>query len=151
EKLLEPEPGSIMRLVDNRNQTIAIPAEGYRLGEPGDPVQLSLDMIVQDIVEHALDETVSFANAGGGRCVVIDVETREILAMHDVLRPNTGRSPIGVDKARIAHPAFGRNRCVTDPYEPGSTFKPFAWSVATQLGKFKPDDILQTPSGPGFT
>ncbi|MFO0827864.1 MAG: penicillin-binding protein 2 [Phycisphaerales bacterium] len=150
EKTLDPTPGSVVRLVDNRNQTIAIPAEGYRPGDPGQPVQLSIDMFVQEIVERILTKTVEDANAGGGRCVVVDVETGEVLAMYDVLRQSTGRSPIGVDPARTVNPALGRNRCVTDAYEPGSTFKPFVWSVATLLGKFRPDDILPTPSAGGY-
>ena len=35
---------------------------------------------------------------------------------------------------------------MTDPYEPGSTFKPFVWSYATELGKANVDEILPTPS-----
>jgi len=149
EKKLDPTPGSLVRLVDNRNQTIALPADGYHPGDAGDSVQLAIDMVIQEIVEKTLEETVNFANAGGGRCVVVDVDTGEILAMDDVLRKNTGRSPIGVDPAREVHPAFGRNRCVTDPFEPGSTFKPFVWSIVTKLGKLKPTDVLPTPSAGG--
>jgi cell division protein FtsI (penicillin-binding protein 3) len=49
------------------------------------------------------------------------------------------------------HPALARNRCVSDPYEPGSTFKPFIWAVATELGRAKPDEILPLPEGPWTT
>jgi cell division protein FtsI (penicillin-binding protein 3) len=40
---------------------------------------------------------------------------------------------------------------VTDPYEPGSTFKPFIWSVATELKKAYPDELLPLPEGPWRT
>lgn len=146
ERTLDSRPGTVVRFVDNRHQTIAIPAEGFDPGEAGSAVQLSIDMIVQEIVENVLEETTDFANAGGGRAIVVDIETGEVLAMHDVIRKRTGRSPVAVDPARDVHPALGRNRCVTDPYEPGSTFKPFPWSVATELGIYRPSDILNTPS-----
>lgn len=149
EQSLKPSAGSIVRLVDNRNQTIAIPADGYVPGEPGASVQLSIDMVIQEIVEKTLDELAESANAGGVRCMVVDVATGEILAMYDRLRTKTGRSPIAVDPGRSLHPALGRNRCVTDPYEPGSTFKAFIWSYATKLGKARPDDVLDTPAAGG--
>ncbi|MBL9147671.1 MAG: penicillin-binding protein 2 [Phycisphaerae bacterium] len=150
EKQLDSKAGSVVRLVDNRSQTIAIPNDGYIAGEAGEAFQLSIDMIIQEIVERVLEETVDFANAGGGRAIVVDVETGEILAMYDVLKDRPGRSIIGTDKARDIHPALGRNRCVTDPYEPGSTFKPFVWATATQLGVFRPTDTLNTPSAGGY-
>ncbi len=150
EKTLASTPGEVVRLVDNRNQTIAVPADGFRPGAAGDAIQLSIDMNVQAIVEQNLNEAVDAANAGGGRCIVVDVETGEILAMFDTLRGNTGRSPIGVDPSRALHPAFGRNRCITDPYEPGSTFKPFVWSWVTKLGIFTSSSELATPSAGGL-
>jgi cell division protein FtsI (penicillin-binding protein 3) len=147
---LDADPGRVMRLVDNRGQTIAVPAEGFKPGRPGGDVQLSIDMNIQQIVERLIDEVVRAANAGGGRAIVVDVETGEILAIYDVLRRNTGRSPIGVDPARDRNPAFGRARNVTDPFEPGSIFKPFVWAWITQLGTFRPESQLNTPAAGGI-
>lgn len=150
ERKLDSDPGSVVRLVDNRKQTIAVPSEGYRPGKPGSAIQLSIDMNVQAIVEDVLDTFVANTNAAAGRCVLVDVDTGEILAMHDTLRMNTGRSPVAVDPSRKVHPAFGRNRCVTDPYEPGSTFKPFVWSWVTKLGKLRPESRLDLPTAGGL-
>lgn len=149
ERSLKPTPGTLVRLVDNRNQTIAIPADGFRPGEAGGSIQISIDMGVQELVEKVCDELAETANAGGVRCMVVDVETGEIVAMYDALRMNTGRSPIAKDPGRAIHPALGRNRCVTDPYEPGSTFKSFVWAYATKLGKVRPEDTLATPAAGG--
>jgi cell division protein FtsI (penicillin-binding protein 3) len=55
-----------------------------------------------------------------------------------VLRPDPGRE---------IHPALGRNRCVEDVYEPGSTFKPFMWSAVTEAGLARPDEIIDTEGG----
>ena len=46
------------------------------------------------------------------------------------------------DPGRKIHPALGRNRCIEDVYEPGSTFKPFVWSTITELGLIKPDKLI---------
>ena len=143
-------PGSMVRLVDNRKQTIAVPSEGFNPGKSGEPIQVSIDMNIQAMVEDVMDEFVANTNAAAGRCVLVDVDTGEILAMYDTLRTHTGRSPIAVDKDREKHPAFGRNRCVTDPYEPGSTFKPFVWSWVTKLGKLRPESRLDLPSAGGL-
>jgi cell division protein FtsI (penicillin-binding protein 3) len=150
EKTLASRPGSVVRYVDNRNQTIAVPEDGMRPGDPGDPVQLSIDMNAQEIVEIVLDDYVVNTNAAAARAVVVDVDNGEILAMYDTLRMNTGRLPVAVDPNREKHPAFGRNRCVTDPYEPGSTFKPFVWAWATMLGKATPSTRLNLPTAGGL-
>lgn len=150
EKTLDSNPGSVVRLVDNRKQTIAVPADGVRPGKPGAAIQLSIDMNIQATVEQVLDEFVGSTNAAAGRCVLVDVETGEILAMYDTLRTNTGRSPIAVDPDRLRDASFGRNRCVTDPYEPGSTFKPFVWAWVTKLGKLRPESTLDLPTAGGL-
>lgn len=51
------------------------------------------------------------------------------------------------DPARDLHAALGRNRCVEDIYEPGSTFKPFVWSTITELGIARPEELFDTEGG----
>jgi stage V sporulation protein D (sporulation-specific penicillin-binding protein) len=56
------------------------------------------------------------------------------------------------DPRRAVHPAMGRNRCVEDVYEPGSTFKSFVWASAWQMGVIGEGETLSTrpyttPSG----
>jgi cell division protein FtsI (penicillin-binding protein 3) len=111
-------------------------------------VRLSIDLVVQEIAERNLREAVKGFHAGGGRCVVMDVDNGDILAIADTLTPRRGWTEVTTDPSRGIHPSLGRNRNVTDPYEPGSTFKPFVWAVATELGKFKPDSVLPLGRGP---
>jgi cell division protein FtsI/penicillin-binding protein 2 len=91
-------------------------------------------------------EEIMYCNAGGGRIVVVNPLTGEILALADILNPREGWSQQPTDPNRELNSRLARNRCVTDPYEPGSTFKPFVWSVATELGLAHVDEILPTPS-----
>jgi cell division protein FtsI (penicillin-binding protein 3) len=120
----------------------------YRPSKDGVDVRLSIDLVVQEIAERNLREAVKGFNAGGGRCVVMDVENGDILAIADTLTPRRGWHEVTTDPSRGIHPSLGRNRNVTDPYEPGSTFKPFVWAVATELGKYKLDSVLPLGRGP---
>jgi cell division protein FtsI/penicillin-binding protein 2 len=70
--------------------------------------------------------------------------------MTDVLNHQSGWDDFTEDPGRELHASLGRNRCVTDPYEPGSTFKPFIWAVATETGKASPDEVLPCPEHTGW-
>jgi cell division protein FtsI/penicillin-binding protein 2 len=145
-KVLTGESGKFVRLRDTNRNTVWISPEDFQLKNDGEDVQLSIDVVIQDIAATRLREEVIRCNAGGGRIVVVDPTTGEILAMADILNHREGWSQQPEDANRNLDIRLGRNRCVTDPYEPGSTFKPFVWSVATQLGKASIDEVLPTPS-----
>ncbi|MCZ6837128.1 MAG: penicillin-binding protein 2 [Planctomycetota bacterium] len=147
DETLEPTHGKLTYLRDVRRQALWFDPEEYRPGSDGNDVRLSIDLVIQEIAESRLRQAVLEHNAGGARTVVIDVQTGEILAMADVLNPREGWDEFTSDPMRAKDPRLARNRCVTDPYEPGSTFKGFVWSVATEEGLADPDEILDTPDG----
>ncbi len=150
DKELTPSPGKLTYLRDVRRKALWIDPQDYEPGRDGNDVRLSIDLVIQEIAEKRLRRAIDEHNAGGGRIVVLDCRTGEILAMADFLNTRPGWEEQTEDPARQIHPALGRNRCVTDPYEPGSTFKPFIWAVATELGRADPDEILPTPKGGGY-
>jgi cell division protein FtsI (penicillin-binding protein 3) len=113
----------------------------------GRAVHMSIDLVIQQIVEEELADAIEIAEAGGGRAVVLDPSSGEILAMADILTPRDGRVPFTTDPARDEHPALGRQRCVTDVYEPGSTFKVFLWSGMTELGLTAIDEVFDCRHG----
>ena len=145
---LAPTPGRTLYFADSRGQVISVPANGHLAGEPGEEVRLSIDMVIQEIVEREIDKTVLASNAGGARCLVVSVETGEILAAYDTLRTGTGRSEIAKDDKRFKDPTVARLRWVTDPFEPGSIFKPFVWAWAIELGKARANETIRLPEGP---
>lgn len=145
EKTLDPGHGRLAYLRDARRRALWIEPTGYQPAESGETVQLSIDLVIQEIAERRLRTAVEEYNAGGGRVVVMDSRTGEILAMSDILNEREGWEEQTEDPMRKVAPALGRNRCVTDPYEPGSTFKPFIWAVATELGRAELDEVLDTP------
>lgn len=146
-----PSMGKLTFLRDVHRQALWIDPNDYEPGRDGHDIRLSIDLVVQEFAEKRLRQAVEEFNAGGGRMVVLDCRTGEILAMTDILNSRPGWKEQTDDPARKINPALARNRCVSDPYEPGSTFKPFIWAVATELGKARPDEVLPLPSGPWVT
>ena len=143
--------GQLVFLRDVKRQPLWIEGNDYQAPRDGVDVRLSIDLVAQEIAERLLQGSVKKWNAGGGRAVIMDVQTGDILAMADVLHPRKGWKEVTTDPSRAIHPSLGRNRNVTDPYEPGSTFKPFVWATATELGVFKPETIVHLPNGPYVT
>ena len=145
---LSPRDGNVRYLRDAAGRPLWIEPSGYVDEQHGRHVRLSIDLVIQEIAERRLRQAVEDVNAVGGRMIVLDPRSGEVLAMCDVLRAPDGREALITDPDRDKHPSLGRNRCAIDFYEPGSTFKPFIWSVATERGKAKPDEMLPTPTGP---
>lgn len=146
-RTLAPQDGSMTFLRNARRAPMWIEREGYRPAVDGAPVRLTIDAVIQEIVERHLESAVQRFNAAGGRVVVADVETGDILAMADVMRQRPGFREVAPPDDRDRNPALGRNRCFSDPFEPGSTFKPFVWAWATKMGVFAPESIVPLPGG----
>ena len=117
-------------------------------GSAGDDVRLSIDIVIQEIVERRIKETVTKSNAGGARCIVVDVDNGEILAAYDTLRAGSSYAMAVQDKLAATDPRLARLRWVTDPFEPGSIFKPFVWAWSIELGKARPNETIHLPDGP---
>lgn len=141
DKELRGKPGSITYLRDARRTPIYIDQRDYKQPVDGKPVRLSLDLMIQSYAETELTKACQDFGAASGEMVVMDPRTGEILAMANY--PSVDLNEFG--KTR---PENRRNRCVTDTYEPGSTFKPFIWAGALEAGIFSPSEIYDcTTSG----
>jgi cell division protein FtsI/penicillin-binding protein 2 len=125
-----------LRGTDGRHNTIR-DARRRALGpglEPSKPpvdgghVVLTIDAIIQRIAEQALTKGVAAVEAESGVAIVLSPTTGEVLAMacEPTFDPN---EPFTPETAWIR-----RNRAVTDPVEPGSTFKPFVACGALEGG-----------------
>jgi cell division protein FtsI (penicillin-binding protein 3) len=93
------------------------------LKERKEPLQLSIDLRVQNILHEELSKAVQDFNAKGGTGIVMDVHTGEILAMISLpdFDPN---------KPGTATPETTFNRATLGTYEMGSTFKTFTLAMA---------------------
>lgn len=164
---MSAERGRLEYVRDARGRAMWVEAEGYEPARAGGNVHLSIDAVLQRIAQEELERGVRDADAAGGRLVIADPLTGEILAMVDYVRDlpglveytpeayqrahASGVMPrfrmIHTDDRRSIHPALGRNRCVEDVYEPGSTIKPFVWASVTERGRLSPSDVLDTHHG----
>ncbi|KAJ54327.1 cell division protein FtsI [Actibacterium mucosum KCTC 23349] len=99
----------------------------------GAPLQLSLDLTVQDAVEQVLYGGMRMMNAKGAAAVLMDAHTGELLALASLpdFDPNDRPRPLTEGDAADS-PLF--NRAVQGLYELGSTYKIFTAAQAMELG-----------------
>ena len=110
----------------------------------GRTVTMTLDLDLQQYATTQLQEAVASCHAAGGRLMVLDVATGGLLSMVDVLAPpREGEWPDApADAARKAGGLVGRPRCISDVFEPGSTFKPIVWAIAVEEGVVQPSELI---------
>lgn len=106
----------------------------------GKDLQLSIDSKIQYLVASELRAAVEKHHAKAGAVVVVDVHTGEILALANLptYNPNTRTNLSGEQL---------RNRVLTDTFEPGSSAKPLTVALALELGRVKPNTMIQTGNG----
>ncbi len=111
-----------------------------RLSDPaqrGTPLALSLDMRVQQAMQHELAALVADQHAQGAAGVVMDVNSGEVLAMVSLpdFNPNMpGKRADGAIYTRDNDDGSRFNRVTLGGYELGSTFKAFTIATALETG-----------------
>jgi cell division protein FtsI (penicillin-binding protein 3) len=103
-------------------------------------LQLSIDSKVQFFAYQKLREAVLQHKAQAGSVVVLDAQSGEVLALANYPSYSPERR-VNLSGAQL------RNRALTDTFEPGSTMKPFAISLALEKGLIKPETMIQTAPG----
>jgi len=125
---------------DARRKAFWLAEEGYRPARDGYHVVLTIDAEIQTAVESELEAGVSRFNAESGVAVVIHPHTGAVLAManYPSFDPNH-YTDFGEERYR--------NRVITDPYEPGSTFKPFIAAAALAENVVHPGEVFDCEHG----
>jgi len=109
--------------------------------QPGHGVALTIDSTIQYIAEREIDAAYRRTHAKAAMAIVLEPRTGDILAMaiRPTFNPNTFLDVPSAD--------YWRNRAVTDPFEPGSTFKAILAAAALEEGVVKPDDRINGENG----
>ncbi len=108
------------------------PGFQYRLPKPGHDIVLTIDEVIQHIVEKELDAALATTRAKGGVCIVMNPKTAEVLALAVRTAASRGGQAFNPNEPQQFRPEEWRNRSVTDAYEPGSIFKPFLAAAALE-------------------
>jgi cell division protein FtsI/penicillin-binding protein 2 len=102
-------------------------------------VVLTIDLVLQHIVERELDRAMDEFGAKAASAILLDPRTGQILALAN--RPTV--DPRGYGKG----PADARrNRAIQDVLEPGSTFKVVSASAALEKGTVTPEQRFNCTS-----
>ena len=134
-------PGTLRYLRDSARRPLWIERTSYQPSTHGQSIRLSLDVTIQSFAQDHLRLACQQYSAQAGQMIVMDPHTGQILAMANY----PFFDPADFSQAK---PEDRRNRCVTDVFEPGSTFKAFVWAKATEAGLAQPDEIIDcTESG----
>ena len=133
ETLLWTRDAKGKRLYPRVERREAAPKEHYSL-------VLTIDSRIQHLVESHLKTAVKAKGAKGGFAIVMDPRTGEVLAL---------ANEMGFDPNRFSavDPATGKNKAITDCFDPGSTFKPFLAAAALEEGVVKETDLFNCENG----
>jgi cell division protein FtsI (penicillin-binding protein 3) len=117
-----------------------IPMEINEPVTEGRSLVLTVDEVVQHIVERELDRVYRRTRARAAMAILIEPDTGRVLALAN--RPTYDPNRFAAAPAE-AH----RNRAVIDCFEPGSTFKVFTWAAAWQDGRIDDGEIIDCRNG----
>jgi cell division protein FtsI/penicillin-binding protein 2 len=102
-------------------------------------VVLTIDLVLQHIVERELDRAMKETGAVAASAVLLDPRTGQVLALAN--RPTIDPLAYGKGPAEAR-----RNRAIVDLYEPGSTFKVVSASAALEQGTVTPEQRFNCSS-----
>ena len=126
ESVLSAQPRRINGTRDARGRTVSADPDAHAEPPRGADLHLTLDMRLQHIAEKELAQQAEAIGARSGLVLMMDPYTGGILtlASYPFFNPNDYRN----EEQR----PWRRNRAVTDPVEPGSTFKVVAAAAALE-------------------
>ncbi len=134
---LSGKAGRVLEEIDGKGRELDYSASEYIAAVEGGSVALTIDASIQSFAEKAAREALSVNNAKAVRVLAMDPQTGEILAM--VNKPDYDLNDPPRDDVE-ALTELMRNRCITDAYEPGSTFKILTSAAALDSGLVTPSE-----------
>ena len=136
DQLLRGQPGSRYVYRDASGRPIHFDQRRRKAPQRGATVQLTIDAVIQQFAEEALQRVAEqWRPRGGAVCVVMDPNTGEVLALASWPAFDPNRPGEATEQAWL-------NRAIGAVYEPGSTFKPFIAAAALNWGAVAPEDKI---------
>ena len=129
--ILRGDSGRVSLARDRNGRALDNPDGWTAQPRAGSTVVLTINNTLQEICERELAIAVDSLRADGGDIVVMNPHTGEILALAS---------------NRVGHTSFS-NTALTEPFEPGSTLKPFVAASLLEHGSARPSDVVSTHNG----
>ena len=151
DEMLQGESGRILTATDVAGRVLDSSYEAYYDAVEGNGVVLTIDFEIQSYLENALNQAYDSLDCDGVYGIVMDVDTGAILALSDkpdfdlnnprVLDKNVntetlkefekGTVEYSTEYSRLLYDQWS-SFCVTNNYEPGSSFKIFCAAAALE-------------------
>jgi cell division protein FtsI (penicillin-binding protein 3) len=131
DSLLRGTGGKTQVVRDGRGRELDSPASERTEAKPGHTVVLTLNQELQEIAERALEDAVDRMAAEGGDIVLVDPHTGAVRAMASRRRDREASTVTAL----------------TEPFEPGSTLKPFIAAGLLARGRVRPTDRVESHRG----
>lgn len=154
DEYLQGTNGKILTLTDARGIEIENAGESRLEPVNGYDLCLSLDRNIQMYCEQAAKKVCTKKSADSVSVIVMNPQNGELMAMvnypeFDLNDPftlvgDTGESVSAEEKQNLLNKMW-RNQCISDTYEPGSTFKIITAAAALEEGVVKLDDTFYCP------
>ncbi len=155
EEYLKGKEGTILTVTDARG--VEIDEAGEERVEPvaGNDLYLSLDMNIQSYATQLAKQVMETKQAERVSILVMNPQNGEIMAMADVPEfdlNNPYELPKGTDSEALSEEQkqellnqMWRNGCISDTYEPGSTFKIVTAAAGLESGVVTTEDRFNCP------
>jgi cell division protein FtsI (penicillin-binding protein 3) len=139
ESTLRGRQQAVPALRDGRGQTL--PRVGADpSARRGGRLVLALDTRLQHYAEQALDRARESTGARRATLVALDPRNGDLLALAE-------RPSFNPNRFWEEDPGAFRARGFTDPFEPGSTLKPFVLALALEARSVTPSDLFDCENG----
>ena len=154
DEYLQGTNGKILTLTDARGIEIENAGESRLEPVNGYDLCLSLDRNIQMYCEQAAKKVCTKKSADSVSVIVMNPQNGELMAMVNypefdlndpfTLAGDTGEAVSAEEKQNLLNKMW-RNQCISDTYEPGSTFKIITATAALEEGVVKLDDAFFCP------
>lgn len=154
DEYLQGTNGKILTLTDARGIEIENAGESRLEPVNGYDLCLSLDRNIQMYCEQAAKKVCTKKSADSVSVIVMNPQNGELMAMVNypefdlndpfTLTGDTGETVSSEEKQDLLNKMW-RNQCISDTYEPGSTFKIITAAAALEEGVVKLDDAFYCP------
>lgn len=154
DKVLQGQSGTILTMTTAKGVEIENVAEHRIEPVPGKDLHISLDVNIQKYAEQAAKKVREEKKAKNVKVIIMNPQNGEIYAMvnepefnlnepYTLVEQDAGN--LTTEEKNIQLNNMWRNACISDTYEPGSTFKIITATAALSEGKVRVSDSFYCP------